>query len=127
MLVLVLTTSGALLGKGPLAPLTQSLGIGVPNRLRPVVVPQQTSTAYNILKIDAAGDPVTYDPCKPIHYVINPAGAPPDYLAFILPAINAAQEASGLNFDYDGISEDTASDQRKRLSEALAHTGVWYL
>ncbi|MDH2414344.1 matrixin family metalloprotease [Nocardioides sp. CER19] len=88
-------------------PLAQSLGIGGPDRLRPIVVPLETSRAYNIAKTDAAGDPVTYDPCKPIHYVINPAGAPPDYLAFIMPAIDAAQEASGLSFAYDGISEDS--------------------
>jgi hypothetical protein len=88
-------------------PLAQSLGIGGPDRLRPVVVPRQTSRAYKILETDAAGDPVTYDPCKPIHFVVNPAGAPADYLAFILPAIDAAQEASGLSFAYDGVSEDT--------------------
>lgn len=107
VVLLVFAASAALLDKGPLVPLAQSLGIGGPDRLRPVVVPQQASRAYKILETDAAGDPVTYDPCKPIRYVINPAGAPPDYLAFIMPAINAAQEASGLSFDYDGISEDT--------------------
>lgn len=107
IVLLTLAASAAFVGKGPLVPLVQSLGIGGPDRLRPVVVPQQASRAYKILKTDAAGDPVTYDPCRPIHYVINPAGAPRDYLAFIMPAINAAQEASGLRFDYDGISEDT--------------------
>ncbi|WP_459985030.1 matrixin family metalloprotease [Nocardioides sp. AN3] len=109
----MLVAAAARLGKGPLVPLTQSLGIGGPGRLRPVVVPQQTSRAYKILETDVAGDPVTYDPCKPIHYVINPAGAPPDSLAFIMPAINAAQEASGLRFDYDGISEDSWESRQR--------------
>ena len=117
VVMLVLAASAVLLDKGPLAPVTQRLGIGGPDRLRPVVVPQVPSRAYKFLKTDAAGDPVTYDPCKSIHYVINPAGAPPDYLAFIMPAIGAAQEASGLRFEYDGISEDTW-ESRQRGSKA---------
>jgi hypothetical protein len=65
------------------------------------------------LKTDQSGKPVTYDPCHPIDYVINPAGAPADYLSFIEPAIKAAQHASGLKFVYRGTTSAT-SDSRQR-------------
>lgn len=113
LVLLVFAASAAFLQAGPLAPLAQRFHIGGPDRLLPAVVPKQISRAYKILKVDAAGDPVTYDPCEPIRYAINPDGAPTDYLTFILPAINAAQEASGLSFVYDGASGDTWESRQK--------------
>ncbi len=82
-------------GSGPMADVAQRFGFGGPERLLPEVRPAVVSSAYTVAQYDTAGDPVTYDPCRAIHLVVNPAGAPADYLAFILPAINAAQEASG--------------------------------
>ncbi|WP_459984111.1 matrixin family metalloprotease [Nocardioides sp. AN3] len=109
---MLLAAAAVVLQKGPLVPLAHSLGIGGPDRLLPAVDPSQESDAFVILKADAVGDPVTYDPCRPIHYVINSDGAPADYPTFILPAVNAAQEASGLSFAYDGLSDETWDDRQ---------------
>ena len=65
------------------------------------------SADYTILRTDFEGDPITYDPCKPVHYVINPSGGPGDYLSFVEPAIKKAQAATGLKFVYDGQTDDT--------------------
>lgn len=111
--IALLGASAAMLHRGPLVPLARSVGIARPHRLLPAVVPAKASDAYSVLNRDAAGDPVTYDPCKPIHYVINPDGAPGDYLTFIQAAVGAAQRASGLQFIYDGITTDTWADRQK--------------
>ena len=65
------------------------------------------SSDYAILHTDFEGDPITYDPCRPVHYVINPSGGPTDYLSFVEPAIRKAQAATGLKFVYDGQTDDT--------------------
>jgi hypothetical protein len=92
---------------GVVKPIGEALGIGRPHRLLPRTAPKTASQDYAVLHTDAAGHPVTYDPCKPIHYVVNPDGAPADYLRFIRPAVSRAQAASGLEFVYDGTSSDT--------------------
>jgi hypothetical protein len=113
-----LGASAALLDRGPLTPVTEALGVGGPERLLPEVHPAQRSSAYAILEEDAAGDPVTYDPCEPVHYVVNPDGAPADYADFVGPAVSAAQDATGLRFVDDGTStESWASRQRGGRSE----------
>lgn len=97
---------------GQITPVEHALGIGRPHRLLPAVTPTVRSAAYTFEQTDYQGDPVTYDPCKPLRYVINPAGAPPNYLSFIDPAIKDAQAATGLKFEYDGLSRDDASTRR---------------
>lgn len=82
------------------------------HRLLPQVSSASGSLNYTILKTDLAGAPVTYDPCQPIDYVINPAGAPANYMSFIKPAIDAAQQASGLKFVYKGTTTATFDADR---------------
>lgn len=57
-------------------------------------------------------DPVTYNPCKRIEYVVNPAGGPPDALAFISAAVATVSRASGLAFQDDGTTADTDFEHR---------------
>lgn len=77
-----------------------------PHRLLPVVAAPSVPGPYTFLDPGADGIPTTYDPCHAIHYVINPDGAPADYLQFIQSAVAAAQSASGFEFVYDGPSTD---------------------
>lgn len=108
--VLALTGTGAILAFAPGQAGTafrRLTGLNEPHRLLAQVVPARASSAYKIEAKLPGGAPVTYDPCKPIHYVVNPAEAPADYLAFIQPAIREAQTASGLRLVYDGSSDDS--------------------
>jgi len=114
-LVLALASSAVVFHKGPLLPLAHALGFASIDRVLPEVTPVHASGAFKILKTDAAGDAVTYDPCKSIHVVINPTGAPADFLAFILPALDAAQNASGLRLVYDGVTDDTWASRQHVL------------
>jgi Matrixin len=93
--------------------LVARLGLIRHHRLLPKATsPAGGSLNYTILKTDLHGEPVTYNPCQPIGYVINPAGAPSDYMSFIKPAIRAAQQASGLKFVYQGITTATVDSRR---------------
>lgn len=98
-------------GSGPGGPVAAPFSLGRHHRILPQV-PTSGSLNYTISKTDPSGDPVTYNPCQPIEYVINPAGAPTDYLEFIQPAIGAAQQASGLKFVYKGTTTATFDADR---------------
>jgi hypothetical protein len=56
--------------------------------------------------------PVAWDPCRPIHYVVNPAGAPPGAAARLQAAITSVHAATGLTFIDDGATTETPDKQR---------------
>ena len=51
-------------------------------------------------------EPVGYDPCRPIEYAVNPAGAPADWGQLIDTGIADTERASGLRFKYVGTTDD---------------------
>lgn len=115
VVVSLIVSSGLtfLFDPGDAEPIAEALGVGRPHRLLPVVLPVVRSADYTILRTDYEGDPISYDPCKAVHYVINPAGAPTDYRSFVDPAIEKAQAAAGLKFVYDGLTDDTWATRGK--------------
>jgi hypothetical protein len=56
--------------------------------------------------------PVAWDPCRPIHYVVNPQGAPADGVALLQEAIASVWVATGLKFVNDGTTTETPDKQR---------------
>lgn len=75
--------------------------------------PAGSSTAFqfSVKQADGSG-PVSYDPCRPIHYVIRPDGAPPGGDALIAAAVAKASAASGFRFVNEGPTTESASGQR---------------
>ena len=59
------------------------------------------------------GEPVRYDPCTTIHYVINPALAPPSGVEDVHRAFEETAKASGLKFAYDGTTTETFATDRR--------------
>lgn len=59
--------------------------------------------------------PVRFNPCEPIHYVLNPADAPRTGLADVQEAFARLQRATGMDFVYDGPT-DEVSDGASRAS-----------
>lgn len=57
------------------------------------------------------GRPVTYDPCRPIHYVLA-AGAPAYARPLLARSLHEVSQATGLQFVYDGTTEERPSTQR---------------
>jgi len=88
-------------------------GVGEhPTRLHPVVEANgSTSFAYEHLQIDGIR-PVTYDPCRVINYVINPADEPAGADALIKAAFLTVQKATGLQFSYQGTTSEKFSVRR---------------
>jgi hypothetical protein len=67
------------------------------------------------VSISQPGDPtvpVAFDPCRPIHYVVNPRDAPMDGLSLVQSAVARVQAATGLRFIYDGATTEDASKNR---------------
>jgi hypothetical protein len=56
--------------------------------------------------------PVTWDPCRPIHYVVRPYGSPQGGLDLIQTAISNVSKATGLKFEYDGTTNESPEEQR---------------
>ena len=58
------------------------------------------------------GDPVGWDHCQPIRYVVNPEGAPHEWEEIIRGGVAEVTDASGFQFQYDGTSIDRAFTER---------------
>ncbi len=58
-------------------------------------------------------DPVAYDPCRPIHVVVNARTAPPDGDRLFRNALNAVSGATGLQFVVDGATAETPGADRR--------------
>ena len=68
--------------------------------------------------------PVAWDPCRPVHYVVNGAGAPRDGTRLIRTAIARLQAATGLHFVADGPTAERPSRFRAAYEPKL-YPGRW--
>jgi hypothetical protein len=68
--------------------------------------------------------PVTYDPCRPIHYVVNPAREPQGAGAAVRTAVAAVAAATGLRFIEDGATTEVYSTTRS-LSQPVRYGRRW--
>jgi hypothetical protein len=86
---------------------------------RPAPVPAGNGTyAVERVQPDDASVPVAFDPCRAIHYVVNPAGAPSDGAALIRSAVARVQAATGLRFKDDGTTREPPSTDRPAYQPA---------
>jgi hypothetical protein len=69
--------------------------------------------SYSFVAKGPNGLPVAWDACEPIHYVVNPDGAPDDWEQLVDAAVSQVEDASGFDLDADGTSDDSSSDRRK--------------
>ena len=56
--------------------------------------------------------PVAYDPCRPVHYVVRPDGAPPGADRLVADAVAEVAAATGLRFVHDGPTDEAFSESR---------------
>ena len=69
---------------------------------------------FQFLFVDGeSGDPVRYDACSQIHYVINPDLAPAGGVEDAHKAIEETAKATGLKFTYDGETTERPSVARE--------------
>ncbi len=97
-------------GTGPLPP----RGVGAsPQRLVPAVVGPRGSGGFRFEQTQrGSAEPVTYDPCRPVHYVVRLGDAPATAVAEVRAAAAAVSAASGLRLVEDGMSTEVPGQHR---------------
>jgi hypothetical protein len=105
--VTLLLLAGMVHAVPALAPAWLRKTVGLePHRLAPAVAVHTTgSYAFIAHQPHAPSDPVAWDPCKPIEYVINPTGSPADGIGVAEQAVSRMEQVSGLDFEYRGETD----------------------
>lgn len=104
----------------PLVRASGSAGLGYPplpadarssRLLAPVVV--VASGAHDFDNVLPGGVPATYDPCRAVHYVLNPASMPTGAQALVTDAVAALSAATGLVLVDDGRTDEPLRQDRE--------------
>jgi len=89
---------------------------GVGEALQPLGAPAPlvaSSSSYRFLAHQTDGTtPVSYDPCRPIHYVIRQQGEPAGGNQIVTNAVLRVSQATGLRFVYDGATSEVPFRRR---------------
>lgn len=81
--------------------------LGFDDRLNDVVdVPARGGQFRFELTQPGSDEPVSYDPCREIRYVVNPTGAPPDHEAMVQQAVAQVSRATGFRFTHAGVTDE---------------------
>lgn len=77
----------------------------------PALAPAGTG-GYAFLLTHRDGSPVAWDPCRPVHYVVRPDGAPAGGDALVRWAFGQISAATGLSFIDDGAINEAPNTER---------------
>lgn len=87
-----------------------------PERLAPLPADPGGEGGYRFIEThEATGGPVTYDPCRPIRYVVRRIGEPVGSDALLESAIAELSAATGLVFQRGADTGETPGDRRKAV------------
>lgn len=100
----------------------------------PTKPPADTRFGFVMTQDDGDSDePVTYDPCRPITYVVNPAAAPDQGDVLLRQALDRVEAATGLAFEAaeeattdEPPTEDRAPFQEDRYGNRWAPVVIWW-
>jgi hypothetical protein len=80
-------------------------------------------SGYSFSAVKADGcSPVRFDPCQPVHYVMNATEAPPTGVADVREAFNRLGAATGITFVDDGTTDEVS---RRSPTDATRYPGRW--
>ncbi len=74
--------------------------------------PAEHADEYEFLAQDFRGNPIRWNPCEPIHYVVNLGLAPEGSMQDVHEAVRRMSVATGIDFDYDGLSNESPMRRR---------------
>lgn len=78
----------------------------------PLPVPADAGP-YEFMAVQpGGGQPVTYDPCRPLRYVVNERQAPPGGEVVVAEAVSRVAQVTGLKFEYEGLTDETPAPDR---------------
>ncbi|WP_167759258.1 matrixin family metalloprotease [Blastococcus sp. TF02A_35] len=83
----------------------------VPLGRPPLPPPVGGAHGFTTLQDDGV-TPVTYDPCRTIHYVLRPDGAPAGGEDLVREALIRISQVTGLQFTFDGYTDEPLADDR---------------
>lgn len=86
-------------------------------RVLPAVPVPVGSTGY-AFRAEALGRPAAYDPCRPIHVVLNVESAPPGAEQITRSALQQVSAATGLYFLFEGMTDEPASSNRPAIDRS---------
>ncbi|WP_147066888.1 matrixin family metalloprotease [Knoellia locipacati] len=98
-------------GRPPVAPDSR------PSRLLPQPVAPGGSGGYTFMAENTLG-PAAYDPCRPLHLVVNGEAAPEGADGILREALSMISPAAGLQIVVDGPTDERASEQRPAVDRA---------
>ncbi len=88
--------------------------------------PAGSSSATRYLQVQADGrTPVSWSPCRPIHYVVRPNGMPPGGQQLLEDAIAQVSALSGLRFVYDGTTDEDVDPEGRRAYQRSRYGDRW--
>jgi hypothetical protein len=92
---------------------------GGTERLAPAPAAPVGGGPFTFVSLQANGaTPVAYDPCRAVHYVIRPDQAPAGGEEMIHAAVARLSAATGLQFVYDGPSDEALAGGREAFQPA---------
>jgi hypothetical protein len=74
--------------------------------------PDDHRDEHRFIARDFRGDPVRWNPCEPVHYVVNVAEAPDGSLGDVQEAVRRVSAATGITFAYDGLTDEVLEHRR---------------
>lgn len=76
------------------------------------------STSYQFMNLPNGEQQfIAYDPCRPVHYAVRADRMPADGQRMITEAVANISAATGLQFVYDGLSEEEPSERRPLVQD----------
>jgi len=84
------------------------------------LLPQVSATAstdFTFMTLDPAGAPVRWDPCRPVPWVLSSVGMPRLAEPLVQEAVDNLQDATGLQFEFRGMTDEVASFERPLFQE----------
>lgn len=84
--------------------LRRIFGFGQDRLSAPLPVREGSGTYRFLHTQRSSEEPVSYSPCRPVRYVVNPQGAPRDHMALVEGSVARVEQATGLVFEYVGES-----------------------
>ncbi|UMG94979.1 hypothetical protein [Nocardioides sp. TF02-7] len=106
-LLLSLVIFGVILVVGPGAEMDGLRRVlGLSERIgSPADVPPGGTYAFLQHQPGRSGEPVAWDPCRPIRYEVNPDGGPDDAEDLARDAVAEVAAVTGLGFEYEGTTD----------------------
>ena len=86
-------------------------------------VPVSSSGSYAFVQVTESGEPVGYDPCRPVRYVVRSEGAPEAGAQLVADAIAEISAATGLAFVDAGPTDEAPAVERDLIQPERYGTG----